>query len=158
MSLPKDLGSMDKRPGWIGYVKVDDVDATTDRIKQLGGDVHVQPQDILDISRFSVVADPQKATLALFDWLKPSPDQPVDLRARGRVGWHELYAADWEKAWAIYSELFGWQKAETDSSAMGTYQLFSATGQTIGGMYTKSPMRRCRSGSITSTSATSTQP
>ena len=38
MSLPKDLGSMDKRPGWIGYVKVDDVDATTDRIKQRARD------------------------------------------------------------------------------------------------------------------------
>ena len=140
MGLPKELGSMDKRPGWIGYVKVDDVDATADRIKQLGGDVHVRPQDILDVSRFSVVADPQTATLALFNWLKPSPDQPVDLRARGRVGWHELYATDWEKAWGFYSELFGWQKAEADSSAMGTYQLFSAGGQTIGGMYTKPPM------------------
>jgi predicted enzyme related to lactoylglutathione lyase len=140
MGQPKDLGSMDKRPGWIGYVKVDDVDATTERIKQLGGGVHVQPQDILDVSRFSVIADPQTATLALFDWLKPSADQPIDLRARGRVGWHELYAADWETAWAFYSELFGWQKAETDSSAAGTYQLFSAGGQTIGGMYSKSAM------------------
>jgi predicted enzyme related to lactoylglutathione lyase len=137
MGLPQDLGSMDKRPGWIGYVKVNDVDATASQIKQLGGRVHVQPQDILDISRFSVVADPQRATLALFNWLKPNPDQPADLRARGRVGWHELYAADWEKAWAFYSELFGWQKAEADFSGVDTYQLFSAGGQTIGAMYTK---------------------
>ena len=32
----------------------------------------------------------------------------------GRVGWHELFAADWEKAWAFYGELFGWQKADAD--------------------------------------------
>ena len=60
-------------------------------------------------------------------------------QAPGRVGWHELLAADWEKAWAFYSELFGWQKADTDIGAMGTYQLFSAGGQTIGGMFTKPP-------------------
>ena len=139
MGLPEDLGSMDEGPGWIGYVKVNDVDATADRIKQLGGRVHVQPQDIMNVSRFSVVADPQRATLALFNWLTPRPDQAVDLRARGSIGWHELYAADWEKAWAFYSELFGWQKAQADSSALGTYQLFSAAGQPIGGMYTKPP-------------------
>ena len=59
--------------------------------------------------------------------------------APGRVGWHELLAADWEKALAFYGELFGWQKADADVGAMGTYQLFSAGGQTIGGMVTKPP-------------------
>ena len=131
---------MGERPSWIGYVSVNDVDATADRIKHLGGAVHVPPQDILNISRFSVVADPQMATLALFKWQQPpAQEQPVNLRTPGRVGWHELLAADWEKAWAFYSELFGWQKAEADTDAAGTYQLFSAGGQTIGGMITKPP-------------------
>ena len=137
MVLPEQARKAGERPNWIGYVSVNDVDATADRISQLGGAVHVQPQDVLDVSRFSVVSDPQMATLALFKWLKPSEHQPADLRAWGRVGWHELYAADWEKAWTFYNELFGWQKAEADIGAMGTYQLFSAGGQTIGGMYTK---------------------
>jgi predicted enzyme related to lactoylglutathione lyase len=56
------------------------------------------------------------------------------------VSWHELLAADWEKAFAFYGELFGWQKADADIGPMGTYQLFSAGGQTIGGMFTKPPM------------------
>jgi len=62
------------------------------------------------------------------------------LDARGRVGWHELLAADCEKAFAFYAELFGWQKADADTGAMGTYQLFSAGGQTVGGMFTKPAM------------------
>ena len=41
------------------------------RIKRLGGAVHVPPTDVPNISRFSVVADPQMATLALFKWLNP---------------------------------------------------------------------------------------
>ena len=64
-------------------------------------------------------------------------EHPVAPGALGGVGWHELLAADWEKAWTFYRELFGWQKAAADIGPMGTYQLFSAGGETIGGMFTK---------------------
>jgi predicted enzyme related to lactoylglutathione lyase len=56
------------------------------------------------------------------------------------VGWHELIAADREKSFAFYGELFGWQKEDAETGPMDTYQLFSAGGQTIGGMSTKHPM------------------
>jgi uncharacterized protein len=140
MELSEDARNMGAKPSWIGYVGVNDVDATADRIRHLGGAVHVPPKDIPKISRFSVVADPQMATLALLKWLKPGQEQHAELGTPGRVGWHELLAADWEKALAFYGELFGWEKAEADVGAMGTYQLFSAGGQTIGGMVTKPPM------------------
>ena len=123
-------------PRWIGYVGVDDVDAAVDRTKQLGGAVYVPPTDVPNISRFSVVADPQMATLALVKGLKSGQAQS-ELGAPWRVGWHELLAADWEKAFAFYGELFGWQKADSHVGAMGTYQGFSAGGAPIGGMFTK---------------------
>ena len=44
--------------------------------------------------------------------------------------------------WAFYGELFGWQKAGADIGSTGTYQLFSADGQTIGGMFTKPPVEQ----------------
>jgi predicted enzyme related to lactoylglutathione lyase len=137
LGLSEDARKLGLRPSWLGYVGVNDVDATADRIKQLGGTVHVPPKDIPNISRFSVAVDPQMATIAVFKWLNGGQEQPADLDAPGRVGWHELLAADWEKAWAFYGELFGWQKADADTGAMGAYQLFSAAGQTIGGMFTK---------------------
>ncbi|MGD0023475.1 MAG: VOC family protein [Xanthobacteraceae bacterium] len=140
MDLSEDARKMGAKPSWVGYVGVNDVDAAADRVKRLGGAVHVPPTDIPNISRFSVFADPQTARLALFKWLKPGQEQPAELSTPGRVGWHELLAADWEKALAFYGELFGWQKADADIDAMGTYQLFSAGGQTIGGMFTKPPM------------------
>jgi uncharacterized protein len=140
MDLPEDARAAGLRPSWIGYVGVNDVDASADRTKQLGGTLYVPPKDIPNISRFSLVADPQMAMIALFKWLKGGQEQPTDLDAPGRVGWHELLAADWEQAFAFYRELFGWQKAETDTGAVGTYQLFSAGGETIGGMYTKPAM------------------
>lgn len=140
LELPEDARKLGVRPSWTGYVSVDDVDATADRIEQLGGVIHVPPTDIPNISRISVVADPQMATLALFRWLKPGQGQPAEPGAPGRVGWHELLAADWEKAWPFYAALFGWQKAVTDTDVMGAYQMFSVGGQMIGGMFTKPPM------------------
>jgi predicted enzyme related to lactoylglutathione lyase len=137
LNLPEDAKKKGERPSWIGYVGVNDVDATADRAKQLGGAVQVPPTDIPNISRFSVVADPQTARLALLKWLQPGPEQTDEPGARGPVGWHELLAADWEEAWAFYGKLFGWQKAGTDTDPMGTYQLFSAGGPTLGGMVTK---------------------
>jgi len=137
MGLSEDARKSGLRPSWLGYVGVNDVDATADRIKELGGAVHVPPTDIPNISRVSVAVDPQMATIALFKWLKGGQEQPPALDAPGGVGWHELIAADWEKAFAFYRELFGWQKAQADTSAMGPYQLFSAGGETIGGMFTK---------------------
>jgi hypothetical protein len=140
MKLPEDMRRTGATPHWIGYVGVDDVDAAVDRIKQLGGAVHVPPTDVPNISRFSVVVDPQMATLTLVKGLKPGQAQSAELGKPGCVSWHELLAADWEKAFAFYGELFGWQKADADIGPVGTYQLFSAGGQTIGGMFTKPPM------------------
>jgi len=139
MKMPEDGQKTGAPPHWIGYVGVDDVDSVVDRIKQLGGAVHVPPTDVPGISRFSIVADPQMATLALVKGLNAGQAQSAELGALCRVGWHELLAADWEEAFAFYGELFGWQRAGAHAGVIGTYQQFSADGETLGGMLTKPP-------------------
>ncbi len=137
MNLPEEARRTGAAPHWIGYVEVDDVDAAVARIRLAGGAVYVPPTDVPNVSRFSVVADPQRATLALVKGQKSSQAQPAGPGAPGRVGWRELLAADWETAFAFYGELFGWQKADSHFGAMGAYQGFSAGGEPIGGMFTK---------------------
>jgi uncharacterized protein len=136
-NLQQEARRADVVPKWIGYVGVDDVDAAADQVKRLGGAVYVPPTNVPGISRFSVVADPQQATFVLFKWLEPGDGKPADQNAAGRVGWHELLAANWERAFPFYSALFDWQRADADNEASSTYQQFSAGGQNIGGMYTK---------------------
>jgi hypothetical protein len=140
MELPEDAKKMGAEPRWMGYVGVDDVDAAAARIKELGGAVHVPPTDVPGISRFSIVSDPQRATFALFKWQDPGRQQAAEPGKPGHVSWHELFAADWEKAFAFYGELFGWQKSDTDIEPVDTYRPFSVLGQTIGCMLTKPPM------------------
>jgi predicted enzyme related to lactoylglutathione lyase len=140
MTLPKDACDAGAKPGWTGYIGVDDVDATAGRATKAGGKIHVPPTGIPNVGRFAMVADPQGTVFCLF---KPNGDMPrpaADPNTAGTVGWHELYAVDGEKAFPFYAELFGWTKAEAmDMGAMGVYQLFAAGGAPIGGMMTRPP-------------------
>ncbi len=137
MPLPEQAGAS---PHWLGYVGVDDIAAAVAATRLLGGRVYVPPTEIPGASRFSIVADPQGATLGLIERLQPSQEPPSDRNAPGRVGWHELLAADCEMALAFYSKLFGWRKAERQEGFMGVYQNFAVGAQTIGGIFTKPPM------------------
>jgi predicted enzyme related to lactoylglutathione lyase len=137
MTLPESASGAGARPGWIGYVAVDDVDATAAQFKQDGGKVHREPDDISNIGRFAVVADPQGAVISLFKGMGEEPP-PVAMGTPGQPGWRELLAADWASAFAFYSKHFGWTKGEAiDMGQMGTYQLFAHGGEPIGGMMTK---------------------
>jgi uncharacterized protein len=137
MLLPDEACQAGARPGWVGYIYADDVDAATEGVRQAGGAVHRAPADIPEVGRFSVVADPQGAMFMLF---KPSggDNSPAPAGTPGHVGWHELYASDWRSAFDFYAGQFGWTKADAmDMGPMGTYQLFAAGGDPIGGMMNK---------------------
>ena len=139
MTLPAEAKKMGAPPSWMGYVAVDDVDAATVRVKELGGSVHMPPTDIPNVGRFAVVADPQKAAFVVFKSSNPQPGKRVDFGTPGGVGWHELFAIDWEKAFAFYGALFGWTKdqAMDMGEGVGMYQLFAHDGRQIGGMFNK---------------------
>jgi len=136
MDLPVEAREKGATPRWLGYVGVDDVDAAAGRVGRLGGAVYLPPTDS-DIGRISVVADPQTASLAMVEGLKFGQGEAAGPGEPGRVGWHELLAADWEEVFGFYSGLFGWQKVDAEIGITDTYQLFGAGGQTIGGMITK---------------------
>jgi uncharacterized protein len=137
IELPREAKAQGARPQWVGYVSVDDVDTAVHRVKELDGTVYVPPTDIANVSRFSVVADPQMATFILVKWRDPGRQLSIQSDALGHVGWHELLTTDWERAFAFYREIFGWQKAAADVTPTSTYLQFSALGKTIGGMFNK---------------------
>jgi predicted enzyme related to lactoylglutathione lyase len=57
---------------WMPYFQVVDVEASTAKVKTLGGKVMVPPQDIPGIGRFSIVNDPQGAMFAVFKYTGPA--------------------------------------------------------------------------------------
>jgi len=134
MGLPE----ANAHPGWVGYVAVDDLDASTAKAAELGGTVHKFPSDIPGVGRFSVIADPHGAIFLLFH-AAPEFSMPPDGDGVGFVAWRELMAGDLEQAWAFYSALLGWTKdTDHDMGPMGAYRLFKTGGdRSAGGMMTK---------------------
>ena len=129
----KDVGSMmswdsvgQKFPSaWKAHIYTPNVDAETEAVKRDGGTVIRPPQDIPNIGRFAVVADPQGVDSMLFTPSTQYAPARLAQNAVGNVGWHELLTTDWEKAWDFYSKHYGWEKDfAMDMGAMGIYQTF----------------------------------
>ncbi|HEV7558711.1 MAG TPA: VOC family protein [Kofleriaceae bacterium] len=95
---------------WIPYIQVADVDASCERVTELGGDVCVAPADIPP-GRFAVVNDP---TEALFSPFVPRslPAWAADAAPVGAFAWDELRTDDPDAARAFYTELLGWTANE----------------------------------------------
>jgi predicted enzyme related to lactoylglutathione lyase len=136
-ALPREACDAGARPGWLGYVGVADTDGAAKRIVEAGGAIHRGPEDIPNVGRFAVVADPGGAVFQLLTPLpRPDPPPPAETSTPGLVSWHELYAGNGqEAAFAFYTRQFGWETLELmDMGAMGKYRIFGADGVPMGGM------------------------
>lgn len=140
MTLPQEACDAGAKPGWVGYIKVDDVDAAAARAQAAGATILRPTEDIPNVGPFSVLADPQGAVFML---IAPNGDGPPSPAAMtpGHVGWHELYAVDGATALDFYIGQYGWGKSDAlDMGEMGTYQLFTDGGENaVGGVMTKPP-------------------
>jgi predicted enzyme related to lactoylglutathione lyase len=142
LKLPEEARKLGAPPNWLGYVVVDDVDAATDAARKLGATIYVEPRDIPNVCRLSVIADPQKAAIGMMAWSSPPAKDAAagDPAPPGRIGWHELLTTDFERGYDFYNSMFGWQKAEAlDAGDIGVYQVFASGGQVVGGMFNKPP-------------------
>jgi predicted enzyme related to lactoylglutathione lyase len=137
MLLPEQAKKMGAPPHWTSYVEVENTDAMAADVRKRGGKVHVEPQDIPEIGRFAVIADPQGATVSI---IKSASDMtPHDSTKPGEFCWSELLTTDHENAFRFYSGIFGWEKlSDFDMGAMGKYLIYGKGGKQYGGMFTKS--------------------
>ena len=137
MTLPDQAKQMGAPPSWLMYVAVPDVDESVRQAVGLNARAHVEPQDIPNMGRFAVLADPQGATFGVFSANGEIPGHDKEPKL-GEFSWHELAARDARAAWGFYEQLFGWEKMDAmDMGELGTYQTFGRAGVMLGGMYDK---------------------
>ncbi len=115
---------------WMTYVSVEDADATTQRIRDAGGAIFVEPMDVLTVGRMVVAADTAGAAFGLW--------QPKDHRGAGLVNepgaliWNELNTRDVDASLAFYPSVFDWEpnthKGEMD------YTEWMLGGRSVAGM------------------------
>lgn len=120
---------MDTGPIWLGYVGVDDVDASVAKIESLGGKVHMPPTTLDQVGRMSLVEDPQGTKIYVMRGASPDASHAYDRRGMGKGSWNELTTADQDAAFAFYGEMFGWHKESSmQMGPMGEYSFIAPAG------------------------------
>lgn len=146
LRLTKDMTDHGARPCWLGYVGVDDVDASVVAIEAAGGKVLMPATDIAMAGRVAMVADPGSAPFYIMKPAPPPGSEGGESTAFqpeincGRCGWNELMAADAARETAFYTGQFGWSLPEPmDMGAMGKYQFVAHDGVQVGAIMGKMP-------------------
>ncbi|MEZ5738282.1 MAG: VOC family protein [Burkholderiaceae bacterium] len=129
MVLTDEMTRNGARPCWLGYIAVDDVDASAKSISDAGGAVHMKPWDIPNVGRIAFVADAQGAMFYIMRPIPPAgnPDATSQAFAAtepkvGHCAWNELATSDPDAAAGFYSKQFGWEgNGDMDMGEMGKY-------------------------------------
>ena len=117
-------------PYWLSYVTVTDADATADRARELGGQVHAGPFDVMTLGRMAVITDPAGAAFAV--WQAGDSIGATRVNDPGCLTSNELSTTDVVGAIAFYTGLFGWQIEEVDTGRGPRYWLINHAGATEG--------------------------
>jgi uncharacterized protein len=141
MAITEEMAAGGAQPAWVGYICVDDVDASVDSISRAGGVVYMPAMDLEGVGRMAMVTDPQGA---LFYVMRGASDETSHAFAKyapkiGHGAWNELATTDTVAAWDFYKQLFGWSKdGEMDMGRLGKYE-FIKSDVVIGALMPKVP-------------------
>ncbi len=131
MAITAEMADHGARPCWVGYIAVDDVDASVASITSAGGTVLMPAMDLPGVGRMAMVTDPQGAPFYIMKG--ETDDASYSFAATepklGHCAWNELSTTDPDAAKAFYGAQFGWAKdGEMDMGPMGKYEFLMASG------------------------------
>ncbi len=103
---------------WNTYVWVDSADETASRVRPAGGEVVMEPFDVMGAGRMAVLADPEGATFNV--WQAKEHKGATVVNEHGSLNFNGLVTRDPEGAKAFYGAVFGWEALELPGSVMWT--------------------------------------
>lgn len=143
MQLDAEMLANGARPVWLGYLGVDDVDASVAAIVAAGGKVHLPAFDIPGVGRLAMVADPQGVPFYVMRGASTESSTAYQRMGIGHVSWNELLTPDDAGAIAFYREHFGFTTAGSmPMGEMGDYTFLANTesnGEAIGAVMPTPP-------------------
>jgi hypothetical protein len=127
---PPEMAAAGAPPMWNTYIAVDSVDDAVAKVAPAGGQVAMQPFDVMDAGRMAFVLDPGGAAAGL--WQAGQHIGATLVNEAGTVGWNELVTADPASSVGFYQQVAGMTTSVMD---MGDekYTLFEVDGQMVGG-------------------------
>jgi uncharacterized protein len=119
-------------PVWSTYVSVADAAATLNAVREAGGQVIVEPLDVVGLGTMAVFTDPTGAICGIW---QPGTFLGAELvNEYGTFGWNELGTRDTAAAKEFYGAVFGWGHVDEESPRAGTYTVWKVGEAMVGGM------------------------
>ena len=122
-------------PHWTTYLAVDDVDAATARISDAGGQVYMEPYDVMDAGRMAIFAEPTGAVAAL--WQNRQGTGGTLLEEPNSLGWAELLTDDPDASTNFFRDLLGVEVDSMTGPGGNPYGLIKAGGKEVAGIFKK---------------------
>jgi uncharacterized protein len=116
---------------WTTYLAVDDVNACAEKIRTAGGQVLVEPFDVMDYGRMAIAVDPAGAAFGIWESGKHIGMKLAN--EPGAVTWNENLSRDVERNKAFYGEVFGYTFSDMSGGGF-TYATFDLDGRAVGGI------------------------
>lgn len=136
-TLQEEMSERGHPPFWMSYVAVDNVDKAAARAEELGARIMAPPFDVMDVGRMTVLQDPTKAALAL--WEAKSHQGAGIVREPGALSWNELSTNDVGAARDFYTGLLGWSVETMDMGEGREYTMFRVGDEPAAGMMAIGP-------------------
>ncbi len=124
------MGPAEAPTMWMTYLATSDADATAAKIKGAGGQLVVEPMDILDSGRMAVAVDPAAAVFGIWQ-ARAFPGAQI-VNEPGAMCWNEQMSHDFEASKAFYAAVFGYEYR--DVSGDFSYATFEVDGREVGGI------------------------
>jgi len=124
------------RAFWLSSLSVPDVDRTSRDVAESGGSVILEPAELPDRGRYSVIEDPQGAALVLLrSSTGDGEGRPAGEREAGEWLWIELWTRDLESAREFYSGVFGYGVEYRDTRSADEGKTADGEAEAVGSGY-----------------------
>jgi uncharacterized protein len=100
---------------WNTYIWVESADDTAAKVRDAGGQVLMEPFDVMDAGRMAVFADPEGAVFCA--WQAKNHKGARIVNEAGSLNFNGLNTRDVEGAKAFYGSVFGWTTLTLDGGA-----------------------------------------
>lgn len=127
----KDVAALGSNPmpgapaSWNSYITVASADDAAGAVKDAGGQVVMEPFDVMDAGRMAVCADPAGAAFMVWE---PRGSIGAELvNEPGTLSWNELATRDVEGSKRFYGAVFGWQTSSMEFGE-GEYTIWHPEG------------------------------
>jgi uncharacterized protein len=125
------VGPPDTPAAWTTYLATEDADATAAKIKGAGGQVVMDPMDVMDVGRMAIAVDTTGAAFGIWQARAFSGAQIANVP--GALTWSEQMSRDFEGAKAFYAAVFGYEFGDMSSEGF-SYATLLLGGHEVGGI------------------------